>query len=817
MIFGPPSSASAAPTSMKKKFRASFDSINFFKGLPPNMRPQDDDHHRLSEQLEYEPLGLNPRSNDTTDSTIDGILAQYDARTSSLKAEYENTREYLAQADLFVSQPPRESLPELPATGIRPFSDVRESEYDSPVPESSITDSQYLLDAEAQAHELEKARRALVPLPLNIVQSRSSMEIPRDVPSDIRDNVDALIPRYGATWNQSSLARPEIRTYRNPMERDISRRLRHLSGDAGYSAGTSYDSDIDDDASFRRAGPQGKIFEPSSLPTARNGKKPIRQIKVVIGRESETDKNNQSHNDAQAEVQHERRDVFSEDGDWVTEATSEVGFGFCNDVVTGRPLTGGLKRAGSSLADYSDDGNEGTVDRFGSCERILQYQTGVELYSDVQRSKESKFSALLPRRYNAFPESTNHRWESTAQQGPAQFRPQVLRRNTNLYRDGGVGRQGATRRLVFDFDQNAPPKYEFRDSVSEYEPAGASTKANCGTHQYDTQGSLPSPVSEIGEDNRNSISSSYLDQSIELNGDRISPNTSRKRKTYATIHRSRDMKFSIYAADRRRQLQELNKREFAAGSSYYDPPSISSVRSKFNFELLPLDLAQQKNKIQRDSGETNETESAAARLKRKKSAPSIERPPKAFFTGRDLSVDFSPPAWQSRKLNPQASPDTPTPLGYPNEVSPRMNGKYWKKNSLGSPNTVSSFGTPSIMGRVLDCQSVRRLAPARRRHYHGPRWGLVAPDDYVSDRADGIRRFFFCLLAVLSILPFVGVLALSGAFSEAFKWATQGEVDRLTARQRRFIKWMLFVECVVYSGTVVAVVIYFVLKSKAQS
>jgi hypothetical protein len=70
---------------------------------------------------------------------------------------------------------------------------------------------------------------------------------------------------------------------------------------------------------------------------------------------------------------------------------------------------------------------------------------------------------------------------------------------------------------------------------------------------------------------------------------------------------------------------------------------------------------------------------------------------------------------------------------------------------------------------------------------------------------------------MFSLLPFVGVLVSSGAFSEALKWATRGEVDRLTARQRRVIKYMLLVEAIVYTAGVAAVVVYFVVKSKVQN
>lgn len=63
-------------------------------------------------------------------------------------------------------------------------------------------------------------------------------------------------------------------------------------------------------------------------------------------------------------------------------------------------------------------------------------------------------------------------------------------------------------------------------------------------------------------------------------------------------------------------------------------------------------------------------------------------------------------------------------------------------------------------------------------------------------------------------MPFFGILVLTGAFGEALKWATEGEVDRLTPRQRRFIKWMFLIECIAYTGAIVAVVIFFVVKSR---
>lgn len=537
---------------------------------------------------------------------------------------------------------------------------LNENDCNSPARDSSTTDSQHLLDAEAQAYELEEAGRAFAPPPLNVGQHRHGIGIPRQRQCGAY-NRTAISTVHRSDVHATNLfshreAEEDHREIRLlPMEREISQKLRHVSRNIGLNGGTFYGPNMDENF-IRPARPQGEIFSQPSIPAISAGNKPLRHIKVIIGRDSETGEDSQDRYGPQVNAGHNSRNNASEDGDWVTEATSDVGFETCTSTPPGRPMVVEFKRAGSSLADYSDDG---TVDRFGSQERIIDHPAEDNLYKpdDIQRLNESKFAILLPRQRNAFQENGNRRWESTRQQEPASFRPQTLHKSTNAYREVDSRRPWAPKRLVFNFDENAPPRYEFRDSVSEYEPATASTKANCGTHQYDTHGSLPSPELQIGEDNHPSLTDALFDRSVDLDADQ-SPFTGfpRQNKANQASHHNQDTKLSLY--DRQRQLEELEVQEFAAASSYYDPPSADSVKSKFNFELLPLQLAQRKNKLQRDSGQTNETESAVARLTRKQTVSSanpathlLEPPAKAFFTSRELSISFSPSNWQGDNIS----------------------------------------------------------------------------------------------------------------------------------------------------------------------
>ncbi|KAI8624245.1 hypothetical protein F5Y19DRAFT_491212 [Xylariaceae sp. FL1651] len=861
------SPTSVAQNYSKKNRRASIGAIDFFGDLSPKMGRGNSKRLSLSNEIERELSKLKAQSQDTSGSTIEKILAQYDGRASGVASRHDtrdvrlsNEHTYFesiadnvqhrVNTDLSISKPPQSSLPAAPLTQARQASSVRLDEDDSPGPDSSIIDSQYLLDADAQVHELEDARRALVPLPL-AVHSHRGVNIPKRQTYDAPMNKAPHSIYDGQDPRKNPFEHPDDEKYKiylEPLkERDISRQLKRASHLGAFSAGTFYSPDVSpcgkvigktthvdsdtESSPVSRARPQEKLLDQSSFPTNSDGETHVRNIKVVIGRKPETEGNGQKSHGAQADVKRSSagvkkagvvRDMLSDEGDWVTEATSDVGFGFDSGIVAREPLTGDFKRTGSSLADYSDDDHEDVLHRFGSSERIIQHPARDQQYTScgVQRPKDSKLAVLLPRRTNAFPDNSNRQWPSTVRQESAQSVP----KSANPFRQSSCKRPYS--RLAFQFDKNAPSKYEFRDSLSEYELAAVSTKANCGTYPYGTNGSLPSPVPEAGEDNHPSTTDAHFDRSADFDADRnpSSRFSSAPYKPYETPRRGQDGPVhSIYAVDRRRQREEYQKKQFAAASSFEAPSSADSIRSKFDFELLPLGQAQQKNKRQRDTGETNETESTAARMKRKESIASsgpasspLEPPAKAFFTGSDLSINFTPPNW---RIYDPGQQDTPTPFGISHhiETTPSKKNRHRQDSGLGSPYTPSIDTPSSASRRLWYGHKEPSSQPSQRKHRHKPRPGFVAPDDYVSDRADGVRHCCFCFLAALSLLPFFAILVLTGVFSDALKWATRGEVYRLTAPQRRFIKWMLLVECVIYGGGLAAIVAYFVTKSKVSN
>ncbi|KAI0409874.1 hypothetical protein F4802DRAFT_592758 [Xylaria palmicola] len=815
-----PNTDSAEPSFMEKIRRLSVDSIERLRRLSSDMGSNSSSRLSLDEQIDHQLLKLKSQSQSTTNSTIEGILAQYDAPTSNLEVECDNKKENRVNPNLSISQPPQGALPEMPPMAIQRSSRLCQDEYDSSAPDSSITDSQHLLDAEAQAQEMEEARRALVPLPLNTARPLHSIGSPQEHQATAHENTSAFNVDKNIVPANTTLTHPVVQGYETylypPMQRDISQRLRHQSLDAEHTAGSFCSSGAEDDLFLQFPTPPGMNF---SLSRANTTAKLSRETKVMIGQEPHTSKVDENNDKSRVEVERERHDIFSDDGDWVTEATSDAGLDFCRNVPSGRPLTGGFKVAGSSLADFSDDDNEGVMDRFGSQERIIQCPESNEQYGilGAQRSNESKVTALVPHKYRLFPNIANQHWENTTEKVSTQFRPQTLRKVTDPCWGYESRRQEITRRLVFDFDHNAPPKYEFRDSVSEYEPATASTEANCGTNQYDTRGSLPSLESDSGEDSPSPAARVCLYQSVGFDADRKSCSSSLE--NHQTYCRGQGM---IYGVSDQGEPKERQKREFVVASSYYDRESPVSVRSKFNHGLLPLDVAQRMNKIQRESGEIDETESSGERLQRKQhvllikaAAGQIERPKPAILTSRDLSSIFSPPSPQPDRPVVQG-PDIPFPIvtRHPQEtlsnLSPNRRNDIW----LGAPESPSTLD--SVLTSTFSGWSHEKLQTTMdkytRRMKKGP--DPIRPGHYISERAMKARQICFYLLAVLSLLPFIGVLALTGAFSDTFKWATRGELDRLTAGQRRFIKWMLLIEFILYTGGLVAIIVYFVVRSK---
>ncbi|CAJ2500026.1 Uu.00g028790.m01.CDS01 [Anthostomella pinea] len=827
----------------------------------------------------YNPPNYHPISREGA-ATRCGFRGE-ELRGPQMKVRKNAVRGHYFQAESSSSQPPQSPLPTAPPILVGAVSTRQSAEGSSAPPESSVSDSQHLLDADAQVNELREACDALVPMPLRIPsnrvqqvsQERKQDDLPGDADNSLETNHDPF--KYDAG---------DYQTFLRPLgplgERDISQALRRMSRAGVPTLGTfvspdgspcekagdqtppnSLDSDEDASPAPRRR-LQGNFFDESAFGAAAAGDRRVRDIKVVIGRKPDLELDdgmnhgrfddpnhfNSAHNRV---VRGKFLREMTSDGDWVTEATSEVGFG-AYAAPPRQPFETGVKATGSSIADYSDDDGGHPQGPFSSREHILQHPAGEAPRNayEIRRLKDTKQPVFLPRRTNAFPENSIRLYSNSAKDEASSARdPFAKDWSSNPFGQGSYRRADAKSNFNYKFDRKGPSKYDFRDSTSEYAPAAASNQATCGTQFTATHAMLPEADDDLGDDNHPSTTDARFDESADFEAERNpSIRVSALKDAYATSQldrQSRGPRDPVARDYQYRQPRELDQKEFVAaspclfhGDLHGEPHSASS---KFQFELLPLDQAQLKYKKQRDSGETDETEPAEIRINRAKSNDSsrgfsgsspIEPPKQAHVRrkrlGANLSSSFTPPSWQSLR---DALQDTPTPLRRL-EISPISSGDQSMPmdSVLGSPETPTTnytdtptmvkkhgwYGKVSPRLRPLRRQNQRNYADQSIRNYmeRNPTPGFVSPDDYISDKARYRRKCWFYVMIVLSFLPFFALLVLTGVFNDSLAWFTQGEVYQLTRSQRKIIKGLFISECIVYAACITAIVVYYVTKSR---
>ncbi|KAI1490071.1 hypothetical protein F5X96DRAFT_679315 [Biscogniauxia mediterranea] len=712
-------------------------------------------------------------------------------------------------------QPPQTSLPKAPPAHMKSFSTLARDEDSSPPPNSSISDSQHLLDADAQVPPLR-------------LPSNGGFQGHSHAKNNKFRNEDASTVANNTSDSIGDPFQYDNYGYHNQALRKASKGVGAPSGP--YLAGTEKTSTFDVSPT-KHVKLEEEFFDPDALRATVGGERRVRDIKIVIDRKPQNEFDNGSPYAGAGNSNHLKASANDVHGDWVTETTSEFGSVSYYGGPTNKLFGGGVKATGSSIADYSDDITDNLHGHFGAQDHIIQHPTGGGQYDSygIRRLKDTK----QPNSIRLF--------SSKQKDEPSTFRPSLGRKLSNPFSNHRRG--NAIGRLSFGFERKTSSKYEFRDSTSEYGIAGASNKATCGTYE-----SLGSHLPATGEENHQSTTDARFDRSAEYEADRNpSARTSAFQDVPITPERGYDNERSdtpFPSAYGSRQQQDLCKKQFAAATSSRWDDEPSSVNSKFEFELLPLNLAQEKHKRERNSKDTDETDPASDRIRRKKGAKSGKNAPKSSplqppfpahvrraQLARNLSSDFTPPSIHSFQDDLQ---DTPTPLMATarNHFSPISSGRklfHPAGSTLASPTTPSTYygRTPKTPQSGWFKQDKSRLLPVTRvagqrptaRTHRGSREQnpFLGTSELGPFAAASRRKCWFYVMAVLSILPFFAVLVLTGVFDESLSWFTRGEYNRLSRKQRMFIKCMFLVECVVYTACVAAVLVYYVMKSKTSS
>ncbi|KAI1430770.1 hypothetical protein GGR50DRAFT_698669 [Xylaria sp. CBS 124048] len=842
------------------------------KHLPDKMQGINNHSTEPAHHLDGQIAHTNQHPRDVSGSTIENIVAHYSIYEPELTNGPQGIEPVYGPntvVNSFLPYPPIDDLPERPSAsvqGVRPV-DLRHSMYESqavesPPPSSSVTDSQYLLDAEAQSRAISQVD-IVYPQPINLARHRQIME-----------NLEA----YQSGGSDEEHGEPNNQEYdaylRAQLQRDISHRLRDA---AGARLSTS-----NDENETRR-----------SYASARTRRR--RLINVSIGPESTEEPVDKGKGVMQQSIEDDAQDIVSDDADWVTEETSDAGYN--QKIDTKLELSSsGYKQAGSSLADYSDEG-EANLDKFGSTDQILPY----EPCGDT--SKDAKYSTLLSHKKGDGQRGVKRLHDGRHRRESSHFRPHLLSRKggnpNNKYREiDNDKRPERAGKFKFNFDGNSPPKYVFRDSISEFDVAGASTQVQVNYSRQPDQNegrrypARPvSPLSETDNLDEPTFPVSPCSSAGDARRDEAGPSqgpsaprftlfpTDRRERQLQLARREQEeerrralseqaprepgldpQNYSLYAAERQRQrdqydqhsrrlhaAREVNQRQASQGSGVrpgtpyvagpYDVqdfarhteytgsevPKSGSVQSKFKFALVPIKAAQERARRLRESNTTNSSERGqSARANTETNSESIElqatrtqEPARPYFTSHDLSTTFTPTELESVDL------EMGTPPARPQEahMTPVRSGRRRTQSWLGFTHSPSTAGSPSVtMPLRHGCHQPSRLAesPSGPERQPRPRPGYIAPEDYVSDRTDRIRRRFFYFVLFLDVLPFLGILPKCGVFNEALTWATRGEVHRMTGRQRSISDRVLMIFSAIYFAVVIALGIYFGVTHKGQ-
>jgi hypothetical protein len=586
-----------------------------------------------------------------------------------------------------LSKPPKKSLPYEMVVGSLKDSHVESQETTSLPQVSNALSSKDLLSANNEQGAPQSSGPSLIPRPLRVPSNRdqSSCNHPsQELHLDSESSVSWGI----STESTDDPFKYDSERYRQILqssrEREISQNLERMSnfeplaeaemvaaGEVAASGAAEQTSDSN--ILWILGKPACGFFDPSvspercsfgqhELPGAQVDRSQCEAVKVVINHKPEAGCFGTGHDPGNKRaigltVNKNKDGVIdfqlpkdsTSDYDWVTEATSEAGFGAI--VVSDPGVEHDIKPTGSSIADLSDDGYSiCRHDTFGSQDHILQHPPGISLRSpyEVQSLKGTQQRVLLPRsqvnRFSGFTQNSMRLKSDFPKLGIPPLSRKIL--ESNPFRRKSYQRAGSNSH--FTYKDREPSKYDYRDSMSSYAPGLNSTGS---VHQ-----SLePLPIAESA----GSFNSTKL-----LNEHAHTPESKHLDKANTQLNNAMEQAFAMGNAGIREPAED-NVPTPLGGS--FDEPGSAASTGKFSFPLIDLTRAQALHKLRRESGETDETETGVTRYKRVYSnvstranetiTPPLPRLPAVFRRSKEpqrqcrspVSSSYTPPNWQKLK------------------------------------------------------------------------------------------------------------------------------------------------------------------------
>ncbi|KAI0881491.1 uncharacterized protein GGS22DRAFT_196440 [Annulohypoxylon maeteangense] len=508
--------------------------------------------------------------------------------------------------------------------------------------------------------------------------------------------------------------------------------------------------------------------------------------------------------------------------DWcTTEMNSEAGF------VSGTSMNHPniIQPTGSSVAGNSEESvwRMPTTVRYRP--RVIQHPglKGQQESYEMHTMKPSKWPVLLPKgqhsRPGGYPENSSRCFTvGESNEHPTSPMRNVSSTNPFLRIDSNR-RNMDSGSLILPTSYTGRSRFEFRDSVStfatqtlERHPSNARlsmapTESGDGVlEKVPLRENLPVVKSESDDSLAEQTSSKVVEVSSQKPSDPCLVDQDYPNRRMASRKISKD--------------KDPNWVDLEPSTSNAE---LMSSRSKFEFELIPLDEAQRLNKEQRDCGETDETESTIKRCLRAENVKSIRAVsntpariphPLRKHTRRiedapKLSIDFSPSSVfytdALRDITPPFSATTHPNLAEPAKARVRT-------PSVTEDTILTPLGAPSWIER-MKTHAVDKKNSVQRKisnmtviHHVGmdndSQMSLAAIEDmtepYLSYGARVKRQRIFAAAACVSALfPFIAILVMAGILDPVLLWYTSGEARRLTIRQHNIVRNMFLAWCCV--------------------
>lgn len=488
-----------------------------------------------------------------------------------------------------LSDAPSENPPSVPKGGRRRSKSLSGiDEHLSYLGSSTLSDSQNLLDAEAQVNDLHGTRLS----PLNSPFQKNSGEKSTEVFSDLGSNsVDITT---GSNIDPFK------------YDRDISRRLRRASKLGGTSDFSMLTPEV---SPYHKTGTKNtelpKSEQSDEIPSDVVTSKKVQELKVYITRKPEIEDDTPDSRLLLSRGLNTLPKESSGDGEWVTELTSSA-----------NPSSADLfKATGSSIADYSDNDRASSEKKkgralptlFSSRRLVLQHPLGQNQAEShhIRDIKGTGQAVSLPR-------TDGNRLAASPNNSTRLFSTKVAPSNP-FGRMDSYQQADPAAKFSFKLKPKGPSKFDFRDSVSSHAPTLHRDQIGSGIPRSNYQKSLFTGIAtdyNNGEPGTPAYKRRKRDSSA-MQAVQSTPKKQRRTPEKQEETRLVDQAYPVrYDGWWQRGRQEQEDEAGFASSTIGEP---ASARSKFEFELLPLHEAQRKQRQQRESGANDETQPASVR------------------------------------------------------------------------------------------------------------------------------------------------------------------------------------------------------------